>query len=83
MPDTREMQNEKRYFSKKLQRAYIGTSEDEWRKRYYNLTKSFRNKHYKNETTLISFVCKIKKETGQIPTLTWSIVRKKIFIEQL
>ena len=35
----------------------------------------FQNKHYKNETSLSSYVWKIIKETGQIPTLTWSIVR--------
>ena len=59
----------------KPQRVYIGISEDEWKKRYYNHTKSFRNKRYKNETSLSSHISKIKKETGQIPTLTSSIVR--------
>ena len=57
------------------QRVYIGISEDEWKKRYYNHTKSFRNKRYKNETSLSSHISKIKKETGQIPTLTSSVVR--------
>ena len=57
------------------QRVYIGISEDEWKKRYYNHTKSFQNKCYKNETSLSSHVSKIKKEIGQIPTLTWSVVR--------
>ena len=44
-------------------------------KRYYNHTKSLRNKRYKNETSLSTYVWKIKKEIGQIPTLAWSVVR--------
>ena len=60
----------------KTQRVYIGISEDEWKKRYYNHTKSFRNKRLnKHETSLSSYVRKIKKETGQIPTLLWPVVR--------
>ena len=59
----------------KPERVYIGISEDEWKKRYQNHTKSFPNKRYKNKTSLSSYVWKIKKETGQIPTLTMSIVK--------
>ena len=59
----------------KPQQAYIGISENEWKKRYYNHSKSFQNKRYKNETSLSSYVWKIKKETRQMPTLTWSVVR--------
>ena len=59
----------------KPQRVYnIGILEEEWKKRYCNQTKAFQNKHYKNETSLSSYVWEIK-ETGQIPTLTWSVVR--------
>ena len=36
----------------KLQRVYISISEDECKKWYYNHTKLFRNKPYKNETSL-------------------------------
>ena len=57
------------------QRVYIGISEDKWKKRYYDLSKSFQNKCYKNETLLSSYVWKLNKETGKIPTLTKSIVR--------
>ena len=35
----------------------------------------FQNNHYKNETSLNCYVWKIIEETGQILTLTWSIVR--------
>ena len=53
----------------KPQRLYIGIAEDEWIKRYYNHTKSFRKKPDKIE--LSSYVWKITKETGEIPILTW------------
>ena len=59
----------------KLQRIYIGISENESKKRYCACTQSFRNKHYKNETSFSSYVWKIKNTTGQTPTLTWWIVR--------
>ena len=52
----------------KPQRVYIGISEDEWKKRYYNHTESFRNKRYKNETSLRIYVMNIKKETRQLLT---------------
>ena len=40
----------------KPQRVYIDISEDEWKKRYYNHTKLFRNKRYKIETSLSSYL---------------------------
>ena len=58
----------------KPRRVYIGISEDEWKKWYYNHTKLFQNKRYKNETSLSSYLWKIN-QTGQIPTLIWSLVR--------
>ena len=36
---------------------------------------SFQNKRYKNEASPSNHVWKFKKKTGQIPKLTWSILR--------
>ena len=36
--------------------SFIGLSEDEWKKRYYNHGKSFRNQRYQSETMLSSYV---------------------------
>ena len=36
---------------------------------------SLQSNHYNNETWLSSSIWEIKKETGQLVTLTWSIVR--------
>ena len=58
----------------KPQRVYMDILEDEWKRRYYNCTKSFRTSVIKMKHHC-SYVRKIKNETGQIPTLTWSIVR--------
>ena len=55
----------------KPQRVHINISQDEWRKRYYNQTKSLQNKHYKNDTSLTSHVRKIKGKTEQIKILIW------------
>ena len=34
------------------QRAYLGLAEGEWKQRYYNHTRSFKNARHKNDTTL-------------------------------
>ena len=40
---------------------YIGLSEDEWKKRYYNHRKSFWNQRYRSETMLSSYVWETKR----------------------
>ena len=42
--------------STKFQGVYTRLPEDEWKKGYDDCTKSFQNKHYKNETSLSSCV---------------------------
>ena len=58
----------------KPDKSYIGLSEDEWKKRYYNHRKSFRNQHYQWETILSSYVWETKRTTDKIPSLKWSII---------
>ena len=57
------------------QRAYLGVAEGQWKQRYYNHTKSFRNRGYKNETSLSSFLWDIKMKTNEIPKLSWSVLK--------
>ena len=59
----------------KPDKVYIGLTEDEWKKRYYNHTKSFRNKKYEKSTALSSYVWEIKNKTNETPTLKWSILK--------
>lgn len=54
----------------KFKKAYLSISEYEWKKRFYNHTKLFRNKRYINETCLSSYILKTKKVAGETPTLT-------------
>ena len=58
-----------------MQRAYLGLAEGEWKQRYYNHTQSFRNARHKNDTALSSNLWELKKKTGKIPKLTWSILK--------
>ena len=58
----------------KPDKSYIGLSEDEWKKRYYNHRKSFRNQRYQSETMLSSYVWETKRTIDKIPSLKWSII---------
>ena len=58
----------------KPDKSYIGLSGDEWKKRYYNHRKSFRNQRYQSETMLSSYVWETKRAIDQIPSLKWSII---------
>ena len=40
----------------KPDKSYIGLSEDEWKKPYYNHRKSFRNQRFQSETMLSNYV---------------------------
>ena len=52
--------------------TYYGTSEGEFKTRYNNHTKSFRNKKYENDTELSKLIWKLKDENVHF-TLTWNI----------
>ena len=54
-------------------KVYLGLTEDEWKKRYYNHTQSFRNEKYQKSTTLSNYLWELKSESGEIPELIWSI----------
>ena len=58
----------------KPDKSYIGLSEDEWKKRYYNHRISFRNQRYQSETMLSSYVWETKRAIDQISSLKWSII---------
>ena len=57
------------------EKVYIGLAEGEWKKRYYNHTKSFKHKRYSHETTLSSYVWYIKETSKETPTLKWSVLK--------
>ena len=53
----------------------LGTAEGNFKTRYNNHTKSFRNKWYPKETTLSKYIWEIKKAYNEMPTLKWSLVK--------
>ena len=57
------------------ERAYLGLVGGEWKQRYYNHKRSFRNARHKNDTALSSYLWELKKKTSEIPKLTWSILK--------
>ena len=57
-------------------KVYLGTAEEDFKKRYHNHTKSFRNKRYTNDTSLSKYIWEIKEKHQKNPSLKWSIVKK-------
>ena len=52
----------------KPDKSYIGLSEDEWQKHYYDHRKLFRNQRYQSETMLSSYVWETNRAIDQIPS---------------
>jgi hypothetical protein len=54
---------------------YIGLTENTFKERYYGHTKSFRNRDYEHETSLSTYIWKLKdKNIGY--TIKWNILKK-------
>ena len=56
-------------------KVYLGTSEGEFKQRYYNHKKSFNNKRYWKDTTLSKYIWDLKEKSNVTPTLKWSIAK--------
>ena len=56
-------------------KAYLGTAE-EFKQRFYNHKKSFKNKWYSNERALSKYIWDIKEKYNEIPSLKWSIHKR-------
>ena len=57
-------------------KVYLGTAEGDFKKRYYNHTKSFCIKRYINETSLSKHIWEIKEKHQENSSLKWSIVKR-------
>jgi len=55
-------------------KVYIGLTERDFKKRFYNHNKSFSNEKYSKETTLSTYIWELKRNQ-ETPSLTWSIVK--------
>ena len=56
-------------------RVYLGGAEGDWKQRFYKHKKSFKNKSYRNDTTLSSYLWDLREKHNVFPTLTWSVVK--------
>ena len=56
-------------------KAYLGTAEGEFKKRYYNHISSYRNETQMNKTTLANYVWELKQKHNITPTLRWYIIK--------
>ena len=56
-------------------KVYSGIAEGDFKKRFYNHTKSFRNKRYTNDTSLSKYMWEIKEKHQENPSLKWSIAK--------
>ena len=57
-------------------KVYLGTAEGDFKKRYHNHAKSFRNKRYTNDTSLSKYIWEIDEKHQENPSLKWSIVKR-------
>ena len=57
------------------EKTYIGSTERTFKKRFYEHTSDIKNKNYRNNTALSTYVWELK-EQGKTPTIKWSIVKK-------
>ena len=55
-------------------KIYIGLSENAFKERYRNHTKSFRHDKYKNETVLSKYIWDLK-ENDAMPIVKWSFIK--------
>ena len=58
------------------EKVYFGTAEGDFKKRYYNHKKSFKNRLYECDTTLSKYIWEIRDKYAEEPTLKWSIVKR-------
>ena len=56
-------------------KVYLGTAEGDFKKRYHNHAKSFRNKRYTNDTSRSKYIWEIKEKHQENPSLKWSVVK--------
>ena len=56
-------------------KVYLGTAEGNFKQRYHNHKKSFRNWKYANETSLMKYIWEMKDKHNISPNLMWCKVK--------
>ena len=60
----------------KPNKVYLGTTEGDFKKRFYNNRKSVNNEGSSNDNTLSKYIWGLKETSDSSPTLVWSIAKK-------
>ena len=56
-------------------KVYLGAAEGDFKQRYYNHKKSFRNRKYATETSLSKHIWEMKDKHNISPNLIWCIIK--------
>lgn len=62
--------------SQKFNKTYIGYTEGQFKRRYYNHTNSLRLESHSNDTKLANCVWRLKEFNGRVPHIKWKIIKK-------
>ena len=57
-------------------KVYIGSTQDVFKKWFYNHKCSFSHETYKNSSSLSKYIWEIKTKLGIDPILKWEIIKK-------
>ena len=57
-------------------KLYFGSTQEEFKARYYNHKTSFSHEKYRHSTTLSSYVWGVKDKKGIDPILKWEVIKK-------
>ena len=57
-------------------KVYFGSTQGEFKTRYYNHKTSFSHEKYRHSTTLSSYVWEVKDKKGIDPILKWEVIKK-------
>ena len=59
-------------------KVYIGSTQDVFKKRFYNHKCSFTHETYKNNTSLLKYIWEIKTKLSIDPILKWEIIKNAV-----
>ena len=62
--------------NKRNKNIYFGSTQGDFKTRYYNHKTSFSHEKYRHSTTLSSYVWELKDNKGIYPIMKWEVIKK-------
>ena len=62
--------------NKRNEKIYFGSTQGDFKTRYYNHKTSFSHEKYRHCTALSSYVWELKENTGVDPIIKWEVIKK-------